>query len=529
MFDRKFSIIGYPVPPMIGRQSMIESIVAALTKPMPDHLQVVGPRFAGKTVLLHDLARRLRGVGKPYTAIMLWDLGHQTPASDEVFTQRLARELADAMADKHADYAEHLRQAKANAYQDIAEVLDVLKGENGKILAILDGFDKPLSNGKLTRNLWDQLRELAAKPSFRIVTASRSTLRELIRNPEAQTSDFWNIFDPSPARVGCFDEADLDAVIAQMPGIRLSAGARTELWNTTNGSPVMLLEVLNILNRGNASCDVSDAMVVEASRGAYPSLMGAIESMWNDCSSSSRDLLLRVRGEKAVARGSGVANADAEALIERGFVVQAGNKLLRPNRLLTLFLEDRPDEGNALARLFSTKESYDKHVKEVLLRRVAQIAGLDPTLKRFLERAAADLPEHPEVFFTNVRGMVDQVFELICKAELGRKAVPSEWMMIWKANQERGIDNWLTSFPMGGQRLRFVNLMTGTERSARCAKHITRTTYVLMEAANSFGDFGQHQEGAPVTAGTAYAALNVCIELAASIASDLAKGVSEQR
>ena len=38
-------------------------MTGALTKAIPDHLQVVGPRFAGKTVLLHELATRLRQVG----------------------------------------------------------------------------------------------------------------------------------------------------------------------------------------------------------------------------------------------------------------------------------------------------------------------------------------------------------------------------------------------------------------------------------------------------------------------------------
>jgi hypothetical protein len=73
-----------------------------------------------------------------------------------------------------------------NPYREIAEVLDALKDEGGKVLAIMDGFDKPLSGGHLTRNLWDQLRELALKPSLRLVTASRRTLR----HPDAQTSDF---------------------------------------------------------------------------------------------------------------------------------------------------------------------------------------------------------------------------------------------------------------------------------------------------------------------------------------------------
>jgi len=59
------------------------------------------------------------------------------------------------------------------------------------------GFDRLLSNAKLTRNLCDQLHELTSKPSLTLVSSSRRKLSELIPNPDAQTSHFWNIFDSS--------------------------------------------------------------------------------------------------------------------------------------------------------------------------------------------------------------------------------------------------------------------------------------------------------------------------------------------
>lgn len=50
---------------------------------------------------------------------------------------------------------------------------------------------------------------------------------------------------------------------------------------------------------------------------------------------------------------------------------------------------------------------------------------------------------------------------------------------------------------------------------------MSRGTHVLVNAAYAFGDFGQHQEGARIDVGTAYAALHHCIELAASLERDL--------
>ena len=519
MASRRFPILGGVVPPMLGREAILNRILGSLTKPTPDHLQLVGPRFGGKTVILHEVVRRLRKQPGPYTAFVLWDLGHQTPATDDLFLRRFAQELGAALLGAHPDYAKHLGSVQGNPYQDIAEVLDLLRDE-GKVLAIMDGFHKPLSNGQLTRNLWDQLRELALKPSLRLVTASRRTLRDLIRHPDAQTSDFWNIFDPTPVRVGCFDDEDLTAVLGQLDGLHLAGGAITELWNETNGFPVLLLEVLNVMQEDIRTGEAKPDAVIRACVKVLPAMNDTLSTLWGECAPSSQDLLRRVIEEQTVAR-SGITNADAETLIERGFVHQAGNKLLRPSRLLTKFLEETPNEGNALVRLFGVVEAYQQHFKGVMERRISHLSGLDPTLKRYLERGAEDLPAHPEVFLSNVRGIVNQAFELIWKAELGERQIPSEWMATWKYNQERGVDDWLTHFPQGVHRVRLLNLMTGTEKSKPCAKHVTKNTYVLMNAAHAFGDFGQHQEGTTIDLGTGYAGLNLCIELAAALSREL--------
>lgn len=520
MPDRVFPILGTSIPPLLGRDAIMQRMLGALTKPMPDHLQVVGSRFAGKTVILHELANQLRDSGAPYTAVMLWDLGHQTPSTDELFMQRFASELSDALAQNHADYAEHLKLVEGNPYKDISEVLEILNQEGVKLLAIMDGFDKPLCNGQLTRNLWDQLRELALKPCLRLVTASRRTLRDLIRHPDAQTSDFWNIFDPTPVRVGCFNEHDLITALAHLPTVRLTKGAETELWNATNGFPVMVLDVLNALVTEGLTGEASSETINKACDSAFPSLRDKIDSLWSDCSPTCQDLLQRVLEEGVVVR-AGIAHADVDTLIERGFVHQTGNKLQRPNRLLAQYLREQPNEGNALARLFGTAETHQKNFKSALERRISQIIGLDATLKRYLERGAEDLPDHPDVFLTNVRGIVNQGFELIWRAELEGRAIPSGWISTWNYNQERGVGDWQTSFPQGVHRVRLLNLMTGTDRSGSCAKYVTKSTFALMSSAHVFGDFGQHQEGAAIDAGTAYAALHICIELAAVIAREL--------
>jgi len=519
MPDGRFPICSAEVPPCIGREALLQRMLGALTKPVPDHLQVIGARFAGKTVLLTEVIRRLEAAEKPYTAFVHWDLGHRTPGNDDEFLKRLKQELIEALKARHSDYAEYLKTADGSPYEDISTVLASLV-DDGKVLAVLDGFDKALANGRLTRNLWDQMRELAAKPSLRLVTASRRTLRELIRHPDAQTSDFWNIFDQSPVRVGCFDEQDLDAALQQAPEIRLSPGARTELWGSTNGYPILVLEVLNALISSGTHGDVSLEGIRAGCEAAYAVARDRLDALWEDCSSSSRDLFRLVNEQSSVPRAE-VSTADADVLLERGFVQLSGNRLQRPNRLLARLLSELPNDATAMARLFGSADAYEANMRGVLGRRIAQLGALDAKLARYLTRGVEDLPDDPGAFLTHIRGFVDRVFELIWQAELPDRRIPSGWMDIWKRNNERGLADWETTFPQGVHRVRLLNLMTGTERSVRLAKQVSKGTYVLMNSAHAFGDFGQHQEGARVDVGTAYAALHLCIELAASLGRDL--------
>lgn len=518
MPDTPFPIFGTVDVPLVGRASIVQRLVAALSKPVPDNLQVVGPRFVGKTVILRALALRLRGAESPFSAIVFWDLGHQTPATDDEFMRQFAHKLAAALQEHHPDYATYLKDANGSTYPEIAEVLDSMKDEGTKVLVIMDGFDKPLSNGQLTRNLWDQLRELALKPSLRLVTGSRRTLRELIRSPEAQTSDFWNVFNSSPVRVGCFDDDDLAAALGHVRDLKLADGARTELWNATNGFPVLMLSVLNVACDSKTS--ITHEAMLAACDSAYPSLRETIGAVWDGCPSSAQDLMRQVltSGPVAVSASNRV---DADALAELGFVRLASNKIQKPSRLVQSYLEEQPTDGSSLAYLFGSPAAFQKNLKGALERRIAQIANIEPTLKRYLEHGIDDLPDHPDVFLSNIRGIVNQVFELIWAAEISDRRIPSGWMSVWKRNGERRIDEWETTFPQGVHRVRLLNLMTGTDRSARCATYVTRTTYVLVNAAQAFGDFGQHQEGAPIDAGTAYAAFHLCIELAAALAREL--------
>lgn len=269
------------------------------------------------------------------------------------------------------------------------------------MFAVWDGLDKVVANGGLTRNLWDQLRELAIKPSLRLVTASRKRLSELIRDPNAASSPFWNIFEPTPVRIGSFNDQDLEALLTQTPEIQSTSGARTELLNATNASPLLTLEVLNALIANGIAGEISSEDMRNACDLAFLAVRDRIGLLWGDCPPTAQDLFHRIREAGSVSRGD-VPMIDADVLIDQGFVHTAANRLQRPSGLLARYLDEQPNEGNALARLFGTADAYHKNFKSVLERRVEQINGIDSTLKRHLELGTNDLPDHPSVFLSHI-------------------------------------------------------------------------------------------------------------------------------
>ena len=53
------------------------------------------------------------------------------------------------------------------------------------------------------------------------------------------------------------------------------------------------------------------------------------------------------------------------------------------------------------------------------------------------------------LFLSHIRNIVNQAFELIWKAEIPNKRIPSEWMAIRKRNEKRRFDNAGLDQPMG--------------------------------------------------------------------------------
>jgi hypothetical protein len=517
-----FPILGPDVPPMLGRAKIMQRLWNDLTKTSPSHLSVVGPRYGGKSVILKALAERMREDDSPYRAVILWDLGHQTPASDDAFFKLLCQRIGEGIMAISPDYGNHLLSVEVDEYNELREVIDALKDEGIKVLMLWDGFDKPLGTGKLTRNLWDQLRELASSPNLRLVTATRRTLHELIRSTDSQASDFWNIFDIMPVRVEAFDAADREDILAKINGITFGSGARSELENWTTGYAPLYLAVLNKIIEIRPTSEVDNIIVNEAAARAFDSVVNILNDLWNDCPETAKDLYRHLveRGDRLISETGRIEGA---VLSEKGFIRQSGNKTCRACRLLEHYLHSLGKDASSIVRLFGSWEDYRTNIRSLLEMRFSQLGNFDKTLLRFIERSIEDIPDHPEICLANIRGIVDRALDLIWEAELGPdRRIPPTYFSDWSYNGEKGAENyWDMQFPTRrGHHIRLLQLLTGTDKSAAKATWVSKNTYALASAAHGFGDFGQHIDG-PVSGGVAVAAVTVCLELAACLDREL--------
>ena len=516
----RFPICTTDVPPMLGRAEIMTKLLAQLTGGNPPHRSIVAPRYLGKSVFLKELAERVRGIETGYVAVIEWDLGHSTPRTDEEFLSQLCSVIGSELRAKgKEEEGSHLIKVVEDYYAEICVVVELLQEEGEKVLVLFDGFDRPLNEGQLTRDLWDNLRELCLKPAFRLVTATRKELSELIRDEKSVTSDFWNIFGDI-VRLGPYLDKDVTSVLESWPELKLEKGGRTELVNWTGFSPPLLLSVLNHLPAEGGA--INNVLVKTAAEEALESVAPYIDSQFRDCGSGAQDLATYLIDDP-----SGItefSNSTADELVSRGFAKRQDNKLFPACRLLERRLADGGDGKGSLSKLFSLEENYKDNIIGVLQRRVAQIEPFDPQLTRYVSLAIKAFSEEgPEDALCRLSSIEERALMHVWELERADdKKVPHDTIVYWTKG-ERG-NNGTVRKMMGNndfaipndrtQQLVLLKLLTGSqpgfESKSKCT---SKDTYVLLDAIHSARNREEHKGAEPVAYNTAVVTLFACVEL----------------
>ena len=527
MTANPYQVLGPSPPRMLGRAALLRRIDDHLLKPSPDHVSVVGPAHYGKSVLLRHLADVPRVESNTYLTTVHIDLRHGTPKSDRAFKQRFAEEVKLALHPHRTELSGILELEDEAIHESLDLVFTELKNESTRILVVLDGFDNALAGTGLTRNLWDQLRSLAQKPSLRLVTGSRRPLRELCRTEESRTSDFWEIFYDTPIRVAALDDSDWESFLRPLldAGCKVDESARKELSNWTGGVPLLVCALLQKLWEAHRGTHLSKREVDQASETVSDERRGVLEALWDDCDVELRaDLGTLATADIPLAD---LSDGRRRALENRGFGRVLKKHLRGSCRLMQSYAREQAPALADLTRLFGDDAGFEAHIRTLLELRFSQVAraGIDRELYNFVNNAIRDIEPRPEHALTWTRSITNRALALIWEVELPPdRRFPEDWVNQWNRNgvsfpEDQG------KLPHGsGAQCHVLRLITGTGGTARRSKYVTKTTFLLVDHLQSIGDFGQHRADYPearVPIGVAAAFVFAAISLVESLTADL--------
>ena len=529
MTANPYQVLGPSIPPMLGRAALVQCIEGHLSKPTPDHVSVVGPKHYGKSVLLRHLADLYRAGSSGYLTTAHIDLRHDTPRSDDAFKRRFAEEVKAALRPERAQLAECIDLDDAAIHESLDLVFTELEGESARMLVVLDGFDYALAGTELTRDLWDQLRSLAQKTSLRLVTGSRRPLRELCRTEESRTSDFWEIFYDTPVRVTALDASDLDAFLQPLldAGCTLDESARKEIANRTGGVPLLVCALFEELWEKHRGAHLSKPEIDQTADAILKDRREILAELWDDCDIELRaDLGTLASGDILL---SDLSADRHHALESRGFGrVSRNNRLRGSCRLIQHYAEEQTPALADLKRLFGTSHGFKTQIRSLMELRLEQITnpGVDEDLRRFVSNAVRDIESHPEDALTWIRSAADRALTLIWEAELPPdKTLPEDWIDEWQRGGVRSLPEDQGKLPRRtGAQCHVLRLITGSDRTPRQSKYVTKTTCLLVDHLRSVGDFGQHRRDYPettISVGFAATVVLAAISLVENLIADL--------
>jgi hypothetical protein len=488
----------------------------------PEHLSLVGPKFCGKSVLLHAFYKMMKQeeFSSSYITVM-WNLSRHTPVDNNDFLLQMCKKIGSALQPHNDELAQILLTSKGEPYEALKVVIEDLEEKGSKTLMIWDGFDKPLTSGKLTRNLWDNMRFLAENKSFRLITATRLKLTELISDDKSRTSDFWTIF--SRTWIDVFDEDDKESIFAKVKSIQFDRGSKLELSNWTGGFPPLYLSVINELWDMSLK-QVNNEDVNRAAKKILDSNTAPtdiLKTLFESCSEKAKESFENLIEYKEILKKDISGDAKNDLTI-RGLAKNVGNKIIPSCRLMEHYITDNHIEAGTMTRLFKESDDYQKNIKRLLEIRLNQIKNIDDSLMIGIKRAIKNIHE-PNLCFYDIRFVAQRALDLALEKELpGQKDVPEEWISDWENE-----GSYFKKDKIGGgkfptdnsMKLNLLQRIIGayqTNNSPK-AKYVKRPTYYHISNLNNFGNYGQHLNSEMPTAELAAAVVLCCLELAESL------------
>ena len=527
MTTNPYQVLGSSIPPMLGRADLFRRIEQHLLKPQPEHVSVVGPKHYGKSVLLRHLAGTHRTESTGYVTTAYIDLRNDTPTSDGSFMTRLAKDLKAALRTVRPDLSEYIDLEDEAIYEVLDDFLGEISEAGLRVLVVLDRFDV-IARTEFTSTLLSQIRALAQHASLRLVTGSRHPLRELSRTEESRTSNLWGIFHDPPISVTALNDTDFLGFVRPLEdaGCVVEKSARKEVANWTGGVPVLVCALLRNVWEEYRETRVAKLEIDRAAEMMLEGRSQLLPDLWDDADVETRGDLSKLSED--VIPLVGLSDSRLRTLEDRGFARVSGNHVQGTCGLMKRYAKAQGPALENMARLFGTVAGFENNIRSMLELRLKQVGrSVDRVLHDYVRRAVTEI-DTPELAINGIRGIVERGLVLIWQAELASdKTLPDEWLDEWKHAGLKNLPADQGRLPRErGRQCSVLRLITGTDRTRRLSRYVTKTTYLLVDHLQSVGDFGQHRSDFPeakVTMGFTAGVVLSAISLVESLTADLSR------
>lgn len=523
---KPFNCTGTSIPKMIGRRRMLDKIITMLSKPIPDHVSVIGPKMYGKTVVLSHLSERLKETEGFCTSVYV-DLRHNTPQSDVEFRRSLANRLSESFKPITKEYSDELRDCDDDTIPDIINlILSDLNEAKKRLVIVFDAFDSLTLGTLISPNLLDQLRSFATdNPSLSLVIGSRLRLRELCKTEESRTSDFWRIFADPPIHMGALEDQDFDEFWKPFEdrSITVEKGAKTDLITKTGGIPIVVSELLkSLFETVPDGGKISQPEIAALAEKYLHDHIDVLCELW-EMRQQLQDIVIdAATGEASSA--SFQAN-DIDECVARGFIKRNAGNISSNSTIIAKFAESKSSTAHEINRLFAKKDGYEANIKRFLELRLNYIDKCSADLTRYVSHAISDIDDGPVRVLQNARTIAEEALKIICSTEslVPGNPIRDEWLVTLQS--QGTIEDRNKTFPADrGQQVMLLSWICGCDRKfqMKLTSKISKQTFYILRCLNEFGNYVTHRGTEEPAINVAILMCQTAIELLQSLASDLA-------
>jgi hypothetical protein len=197
-----------------GRRRELRRVFARLNANQPQSVSVVGDRRVGKSSLLCQVAheeQRARHMSTAGDAVFVFlDFQNIVVADAERFIGLLLDSMPRSCRPRGED-------ADGPAYAELEATVANLHTQGGRLIVVMDEFEKITGNASFEQGFFSFMRSLANRYRVAYVTSSVTELQQMCHNRDISDSPFFNIF--SNLQLGAFTRDEAEELV-RMPSAR---------------------------------------------------------------------------------------------------------------------------------------------------------------------------------------------------------------------------------------------------------------------------------------------------------------------